>query len=45
MPEDILRPPVECVCGGDIECDEGTWYHTRIEDFSHEAKPKTEAGA
>lgn len=26
-------------CPGEIELDGGVWWHTRIEDFSHEARP------
>jgi hypothetical protein len=33
------RPP-ECVCGGDIELIGGQWFHSRIEDGSHQAEPK-----
>ena len=32
----------ECVCGGDIHKEDGVWYHSRIEDFSHTATPKGE---
>lgn len=38
---DILRPPAaECKCGGDLERIGDTWYHSRIEDFSHKPEPK-----
>lgn len=31
-----------CVhCDGELIEDEGIWYHARIEDFSHIARPKT----
>jgi hypothetical protein len=26
-------------CGGDIHVEEGRWFHTRIDDGSHEARP------
>lgn len=31
-----------CVCGGQIERykDDSSWYHSRIEDFSHTPTPE-----
>lgn len=38
---DIMRPATaECKCGGDLEREGDTWYHSRIEDFSHTPEPK-----
>lgn len=32
----------ECIhCEGAIEQIDGIWYHSRIEDFSHLARPNT----